>query len=313
MVDLCCGTIDLLMNIKQLERTLAVTTFPNFSVWHVLAVKIRIILEWVVKRCQVIGFRRRALKPLRVLGKLGQSNDALVIGNGPSAQSLDWSAVVNAQRNGMAVFAINYFPLSQEFKLIQPNYLVLSDPIMKPNTNNDSRTEELWNVVANTSSMNLIVPLSWYRILKAQNRLTNKTYYFDDSGLEGWTRNISPLKARGYLALTAYKALAVSIFLGFKETKIIGVDNSMFQTIYVDQSNRLTQQPNHFFSQGGETSDMTAFYPKGISDYFYDVSLCFYFLRRCFAGQSVLNLDPNSLVDAFPKDSSSDLILVRER
>jgi hypothetical protein len=296
------------MNIQRLERTLAVTTFPNFSVWHVLAIKIRIFLEWVVKRCLVIGFRRRALKPLRILGKLGQSNDALVIGNGPSAQSLDWSAVVNAQQNGMAVFAINYFPLSQEFKLIQPNYLVLSDPTMKPNTDNNSRTEELWNVVANTPTMDLIVPLSWYRIMKAQNRFSNKICYFDDSGLEGWTRNISPLRARGYLALTAYKAIAVSIYLGFKETKIIGIDNSMFQTISVDIGNRLIQQPNHFFSQGGETSDMTAFYPKGISDYFYDVSLCFYFLSHCFAGQSVSNLDPNSLVDAFPKHSSSDLI-----
>ena len=308
MIEPCCGTIVLLMNIQRLERTLAVTTFPNFSVWHILAIKIRILLEWVVKRCLVIGFRRRALKPLRVLGRLGQTNDALVIGNGPSAQTLNWPAVADAQMSGMAVFAINYFPISPEFKLIQPNYLVLSDPIMKPNSNNELRTKELWTVIKNTSTMNLIVPLSWYRIMKAQNSLSNEIYYFDDSGLEGWTRSISPLKARGYLALTAYKAIAVSIFLGFKQTKIIGVDNSMFQTISVDKSNRLIQQPNHFFSQGGVTSDITTFYPKGISDYFYDVSLCFYFLRRCFAGRSVTNLDPNSLVDVFPKHPTSSLI-----
>jgi hypothetical protein len=127
--------------------------------------------------------------------------------------------------------------------------------------------------------------------------------------LEGWTRNISPLRARGYLALTVYKAIAISIFLGFRETKIIGVDNSMFQTISVDADNRLIQQPNHFFTKGGKTSDLTDFYPKGISDYFYDVSLCFYFLRRCFVGQPVSNLDPHSLVDVFPKPSSSELII----
>lgn len=296
------------MNVRQLERTLAVTTFPNFSIWQVFAIKGRIVLEWAVKRCLAIGFRRRALRPLRVLGKSGQSNDALVIGNGPSARTLNWTAVAEKQNYGMAVFAINYFPLSPEFKLVQPNYLVLSDPIMKPSSDNDSRNEELWTAVENTSTMDLIVPLSWYRIMKAQNSLSNNILYFDDSGLEGWTRNISPLRARGYLALTAYKAIAISIFLGFKETKIIGIDNSMFQTISVDADNRLIQQPNHFFSKGGETSDLTAFYPKGISDYFYDVSLCFYFLRRCFAGQSVSNLDPHSLVDAFPKPSSSDLI-----
>ena len=295
------------MNLGRLERALAVTTFPNFSIGHVFAIKVRIILEWAVKRCLVIGFRRRALRPLRALGKLGQSNDALVIGNGPSAQTLNWAAVADAQDKGMAVFAINYFPLSPEFGLVQPNYLVLSDPIMKPSSNSDSRNEELWISVQKNSTMNLIVPLSWYRVMKSQNSLSNCILYFDDSGLEGWTRNISPLRARGYLALTVYKAIAISIFLGFRETKIIGVDNSMFRTISVDADNRLIQQPNHFFTKGGKTSDLTAFYPKGISDYFYDVSLCFYFLRRCFVGQSVSNLDPHSLVDAFPKSSSSNL------
>jgi hypothetical protein len=296
------------MYLGRIERTLAVTTFPNFSIWHVFAVKVRIVLEWVVKRCLVLGFRRRALRPLRALGKSRQSDDALVIGNGPSAQMLDWAAVVDKQNEGMAVFAINYFPLSPEFGLVQPNYLVLSDPIMKPSLNSDSRNEELWISIQKNSTMNLIVPLSWYRVMKAQNSLSNSVLYFDDSGLEGWTRNISPLKARGYLALTVYKAIAISIFFGFRETKIIGVDNSMFQTISVDAHNRLIQQPNHFFTKGGKTSDLTDFYPKGISDYFYDVSLCFYFLRRCFVGQSVSNLDPHSLVDAFPKTSRSDLI-----
>jgi hypothetical protein len=297
------------MNLGRIERTLAVTTFPNFSIWHVFAVKARIVLEWMVKRCLVLGFRRRALRPLRALGKSRKSDDALVIGNGPSAQTLDWAAVADKQNRGMAVFAINYFPLSQEFGLVQPNYLVLSDPIMKPSSNSDSRNEELWISIQKNSTMNLIVPLSWYRVMKAQISLSNSILYFDDSGLEGWTRNISPLRARGYLALTVYKAIAISIFLGFRETKIIGVDNSMFQTISVDADNRLIQQPNHFFTKGGKTSDLTDFYPKGISDYFYDVSLCFYFLRRCFVGQSVSNLDPHSLVDAFPKPSSSELII----
>ena len=295
------------MNLGRLERTLAVTTFPNFSIGYILAVKARIFLEWAVKRCLVIGIRRRALKPLRVLGKLGQSNDALVIGNGPSAQTLNWEAVVDAQTNGMAVFAINYFPLSPEFKLLQPDYLVLSDPIMKPNSDSDARNGELWACIRNTPSMQLVVPLSWYRIMNTQIDISNSVFYFDDAGLEGWTRNISPLRARGYLALTVYKAIAVSIFLGYRETKIIGVDNSMFQTISVDGENSLIQQPNHFFAKGGKIRDLTPVYPKGISDYFYDVSLCFYFLRRCFTGQSVSNLDPRSLVDAFPKLHSSIL------
>jgi hypothetical protein len=139
--------------------------------------------------------------------------------------------------------------------------------------------------------------------MKGETEMASRTLYFDDSGLEGWTKNISPLRPRGYLALTAYKALAFASFLGFNRIYIIGIDNTMFRSIAVDDKNRLIQYPNHFFSQGAVTTDISGMYPNGMSDYFRDMSLCFSSLTKYFSHLPVVNLDEDSLVDCFPKES----------
>lgn len=296
------------MKFQRLERLTAITTFTNLSLSYLLLVKFRIFLEWVIKRILQVGYRRKALRPLRHLVNSRTADAALIIGNGPSSNLLNWPCVLNAQDQGLAVFAINFYPISQQFDVCRPDFLVLSDPQMKPDALSDCRNTDLWLIIKMHSQIDIIVPVSWYKILRKQKDIFNKIYYFDDIGMEGWTRNISPMHARGYLALTAYKAMAVALYMGFRETNIIGIDNSMFQTISVDSDNKLTQEPNHFFAQGGKTSDLTKFYPKGISDYFYDVSLCFYFLRHCFVSQSIINLDPTSLVDVFPKNLQSILV-----
>jgi len=144
--------------------------------------------------------------------------------------------------------------------------------------------------------------------MNSKPEITTQILYFDDNGLEGWTKNISPIRPRGYLALTAYKALAFASYLGFNRIYIIGIDNSMFRSIAVDEKNRLVQYPNHFFEQGAVTSDISDLYPKGMSDYFRDMSLCFSSLSKYFSHLPIVNLDENSLVDCFIKESSSSLL-----
>ena len=114
------------------------------------------------------------------------------------------------------------------------------------------------------------------------------------------------MKPRGYLSLTAYKALAVSIYLGYKEIFILGIDNTMYQTVDVDQDNLIHLDGNHFYEDLSKESSGT-FYPSGMADLFYDYSLCFLDLRRCFGKQSnVTHLDPYSKVDAFRKRSITE-------
>ena len=292
----------------MLERKFSITADPGLSVVFLLCVRLRVIAEWVFKLLLTFTYRRKALRGTRRARWMHDGKEALVIGNGPSASKLDWETVAAEQRNGLQVFAINYFPLSEASEICRPNYIVLSDPGTKPNEFTNSRTQQLWVRVRRDSAITLVVPISWFHLIKNDSELSPRTLYFDDSGLEGWSKNISPLKPRGYLALTAYKSLAFAIYLGFQRINIIGIDNSMFRTMAVDVQNRLIQYPNHFFEKGAVTTDLSHFYPTGINDYFRDISLCFRSLTSCFANLPIVNLDGESLVDCFPKDVSSRLL-----
>jgi hypothetical protein len=294
--------------LKTLERRFSITANPDLSITYLALIRARIFVEWLVKRIHYSKFHHAALKPTRLVKNSSPSLSALVIGNGPSAGKLEWSRVAEAQRSGLKVFAINYFPLSEASATVIPNFLVLSDPVMKPSTSMDNRTSEMWKRIRENPPGKLVVPVSWFQIMNSKPEITTQILYFDDNGLEGWTKNISPIRPRGYLALTAYKALAFASYLGFNRIYIIGIDNSMFRSIAVDEKNRLVQYPNHFFEQGAVTSDISDLYPKGMSDYFRDMSLCFSSLSKYFSHLPIVNLDENSLVDCFIKESSSSLL-----
>jgi len=302
------------MRIKGLfvkwERKFSITADPGFSVGYLFAIRMRIVVEWFFKYMQTLIYRRKALRRTREVRQTRAGREALVIGNGPSAAKLDWEIVVAEQKKGLEVFAINYFPLSEASEICTPNYMVLSDPITKPNVVANSRTHELWEKLRQIPGTTLVVPVSWFPLIQTDSELFMRTMYFDDSGLEGWTKNISPTRARGYLPLTAYKALAFANYLGFQQINMIGIDNSMFRTVAVDIENRLIQYPNHFFVKGAATTDVSSAYPTGINDYFRDMSLCFGSLASHFVSLPIVNLDGESLVDCFPKDGSSHLLKI---
>lgn len=300
------------MTIRDLfikwERKISIVADPGLSVSHMLAIRIRILAEWFVKHLQTLFYRRSALSGTRQAKRMHNGQEALVIGNGPSAAKLDWGKVAAEQKNGLQVFGINYFLLSDASAVCIPNFIVLSDPITKPSVDTNMRTKELWEKVRQTPGATLVVPVSWFPLIRADSDFSTRTLFFDDSGLEGWTKNISPTKARGYLPLTAYKALAFAGYLGFRRINMIGVDNSMFRTVAVDIENRLIQYPNHFFEKGAVTTDISGAYPTGINDYFRDMSLCFGSLVSYFVDLPIVNLDGESLVDCFPKDVLSKLL-----
>jgi hypothetical protein len=299
--------------VHSAERSTAVTANPNWSVGRLCLIRCRVLVEYLTKHLLYARFHHRALRATRRFRGAGSGNRALVIANGPSAGSLDLDRVAEEQKQGLCVFAINYYPLSEAAEKVKPDFLVLSDPVTRLSNTTDERTRLLWKSVRQETQTRLLVPTSWYQDLEADDGLLARAIFFNDIGLEGWTKNISPLRARGYLALTAYKALAFALFMSFDSVYIIGVDNSMFRTIGVTRENRLIQGAHHFFAAGGIETDVSDHFVNGIGDYFRDVSLCFSSLARSFSGSPVVNLDPQSLVDCFPKDSDNPLILGTRR
>jgi hypothetical protein len=117
-------------------------------------------------------------------------------------------------------------------------------------------------------------------------------------------RGINPLHPRGYLSVTALKALAITDFLGFKEIGVIGLDNTFFKGLQVTQELQMVENSHHASKGQHFNSNLGDFWKSGVSDYFYFVSLNFYYLKKYFSNKRFVNMDRSSLVDAFTKITS---------
>ena len=285
--------------LGRLERRYATHVFPGYSPWHVALVRLRVLAEWGIR----FATERSpgALGGLRRARNRHQDRTALVLGNGPSVRRLNPHRVARAiAEDEIDVIAVNYFPLSDLYPKVSPRYLVLSDPVTQPNSVSP-KTKKLYEVIEADRKLTLITPHHWHGRFP-ELTCGDNCLHFNDRSLQGWTRNIDPTRSRGYLSMTAYKALALSIHFDYRQTLLLGIDNSWFQTVFSDSGNEVLQPNNHFFQQLSEPIDITPMYPNGFTDFFYDLTLCFYDLRRCFGKERIIHMDPASLVDAFAKD-----------
>jgi hypothetical protein len=282
---------------------------PGLSVSRQLSKRMRVLAQYGRERARSAAYLRRSLSGTRAVSGVRQGHEALVIANGPSARRLNPGAVRTAVEEGMDVFALNAYILTDLGGLVPPTHYVLSDPSHHP-AQDTELSREIWRRLDASPEITLIAPHTWYPVLVGRRPTT---LYFNECGLQGWTRSISPLRPMGYIYLTAYKALAYALHLGYDSVNIIGFDNSIFMYVSVDEHNRMSVMGDtHFYSSalGSTVPGNPEFphYPLGMADWLFDFSLCFYDLRRCFAGRPVVNLDGYSLTDAFPKATRSPLV-----
>lgn len=290
--------------LVKFEKYFHTSSNPNYSLTRVILTKLRVVAEWSLRRMLELGIRRQAFAPLRSLRNSASDRTAIVMANGPSLNLISLAKVSDAQKHSLDVFVVNYFPITQGTELLRPNYLVLSDPVTKP-TSTNNRSLDLWAWIDSHPEVKIICPSSWFRQINKSRYALSRFLFFDDTSLISWTKNISPLRARSYLSMTAYKALSVAVYLGYSEIDVIGFDNNQVRGLIVDENNRIIQGPNHFAEYSVE-ADITDRLSAGVSDYFYDFSAAFSDLRKFSHKGNIWNLDPKSYVDAFPKKLNSE-------
>jgi len=273
----------------------------NFSFKKLLKIKVGVGISYIVNKLLVERGSRNALQGTKASMGIFQGKTAIIVANGPSSNQVNWNAVkLERDLGNCSLFLINHSLNSIDMLERGADFLVLSDPGSHP-ISNDSRTLNLWANIASLPELRLITPVSWHLQIGDLRCLTLECLHFSDLSLESLSTSTSPLKARGYPSLTAYKAMAFAKHLGFSTLLIAGVDNSMFRTIQVDSANSIIQASNHFVENYGPVVDISTLYPNGIADYFAELSEMFLSLRRSFSDTEIYNLGLRSEVDAFPK------------
>lgn len=293
--------------LSRFDRFTTPHTHPGLSVARMLVVKTRVVAVFVIRRIAQGRGRRQALDTTRMVAETAAGSDVLVIGSGPSASRLKRSTVVEAQKTGgILVVATNFFLASDLGKTITPDYLVWSDDIFHPSRS--EKNPQAWEGLATRPQITLVTPWTWRRDIERLG-IPNPVVYFDDDTLEGWSRNISPLHPRGYQGSTGQKAIAFATHLGARQTLIIGIDLSYFRHFTVDEHNRLFRNPIHLKGTDTGVAELTPQTLLGLADELYSASNTFRYLHTHFRGKNIINLDQNSLIDAFPKVVDSPYLI----
>jgi hypothetical protein len=216
---------------------------------------------------------------------------ALVIGNGPS-QELLIAEKVNQYFDD--VFVVNDFHKMPAAKEIKAAYYGLSDPISfrKEIPEIAQDLVSLENYAEKTGCAFLLPHLKEIEF----SHLSNMKYFFDDRELI-FLKKISPMKPRPYTSVTLYKVLSVAMHLGYSNIYIIGLDNTEFYNYRGDIS-------NHLYNQA---ADMSLVFESGIAGRMQSYAHLFGDLSK-FPTDKIINLDPKSLTDAFPKIESHPVL-----
>ena len=250
--------------------------------------------------------QRDKLKKTKVLKNTKKGKKCFVFGNGPSMNLLDIRKIEHYQKTGFDVICVNSYILSEMARTIVPNYYVLSDPTSF-NEGNRQVSEDF--VDAQRQQIDYLNELKIPVFIPAQFSKLNliKHYYIFNDVENRFSKNINPLKPRGYLSMTAYKALAIACYFGYDTIYICGFDNDYFKTITVDENNDLYYIDKHYYDNG--IKDKTG--PnagKGLGNYLWEHHLLFKGLEL-FNHHNIINLNKNSLVDAFPKSHNLDVFV----
>lgn len=295
----------------RLERWTSPHTHPGASATRVTITKLRVLAMFLVRRLAQGGGRRHALRGLRALAGSAAGKTVLVVGSGPSAEKLDPRAVERAQKSGdLRVVATNHFLASALADSFHPDYLVWSDDTFNPDRAGHDRGA--WELLSRHPEVTLVCPWTWKRAVEGKN-LPHTVVYFDDDSLEGLSKNISPVRPRGYQGTTGVKALALAAHLRPQLIQVIGLDLSYFQSFSVDGENRITRHPTHLAGTDSGNQVLNSVTLLGMADLLYSTANQFRALHTHFGHVPIENLDPHSLVDAFPKVTDSALVRKRYR
>ncbi len=221
---------------------------------------------------------------------------ALVLGNGPSLGKIN---LENIRAMKPDIFVVNSFNQMAVSNQITPDYYCLSDPdsIIKPNRSVPHDSDSTFEYIAQNKC--ILILSHFYR--KADIPQSIKRVYFNDKEFTLIGRNLNPCFPRGYSSLTILKAISVALYMGYDKVFILGVDNTEFKSLVGDIDNNTLLETNNLYVDNSLVPMKFIFGSAGgIAGQFLQYANWFGDFRK-FPRERIVNLDTESLIDAFPK------------
>lgn len=234
-------------------------------------------------------------RDLSALESLYAGQKALVIANGPSQGFLKPGIVHDFIDNGGSVFTLNYFFRNPNLQNLPRFNFVTSDPNWDEDNISAVRREMSFSegfLFCPSSQVD-----SWETVSGNHEVMAFCDRQFR-SASAAKAPQLAPTRPRSYGSMTALKALALSLWMGFDEIFVIGFDNTYPREIFSDERNRilsLESHSNEALVRRDRSRDWVS-----LSDYIFHLYLLFSDIEQ-FSNQRITNLDPYSLTTSFQK------------
>ena len=264
---------------------------------------------------KLLSLTNHRYQELRELKESKRGKLALLMGNGPSASMIDWSALESFNEE-IDIAVLNYFTTPDGFPFDKVKTVVLSDPItladperLRPEL--DSKRSALINNLKRLHEAHIFTPRFYLRNIETSRilkKLNAKVILFSDSGSR-FFGGISPIAPRSFCSMTLLKALSILNHLGYSKILLIGADNDYGKTMRIMPDNTVACVDEH---AGRATGIVPVNHHSPLSYYRLLVSLeeSWEMLSKL----PVCNLDPLSFVGTFPKvDPQSPYIQLLKR
>lgn len=241
-----------------------------------------------------------------------RSNHSLlrILGNGDSLKM-----VLNNVSKFSDYMVMNAHVLHSSYKDLKPRYYVLADPaFFKPRSNFDGRY--IVQKILNETNWEMTLFIPWEHTKGARLESTEwvKVEYLNQSEYCGpeqyreylYEHNLAMPAVNNVLAASIY----LSIYLGYKNVELYGVEHSWTRDIYVNNKNQVCLRDSHFYDKE-EVKENVIVDSNGIPKKFHEVLKMYmeYFpayweLRELADKHScrIINCTPDSFIDAFEKE-----------
>jgi hypothetical protein len=215
---------------------------------------------------------------------------------------------------------LNFFAFDDVFFKIKPKHYCLADPIFYSTSTEEKKVFELYKTLESCVDwkLNIYIPATIYKQFKMYSKITNKNITII---------KINTVEYKGYerlrfhfyknniamppLRTIAVLAIFVGINRGYSTIYLYGVDHTFFDSLYVDNNNRLCNKYTHFYDKE-EVAEYKPFIEQTtgkqvrISEYL-DMARSIFIGHDLLAeyaryrGTKIINCTKNSLIDSYER------------
>ena len=236
---------------------------------------------------------------IRKLKDTKRGQPVLIIGNGPSTNSISVDQIKALQGRGGEVICMNSYDRNRFSETVVPNYYFLIDPTYEQ----DQFIEK--NSTVEYLNKNPEIHLVESSLANTNLGVLNNRLYINGISAVGLWKSDSPLRPNTYPQGVLFSALKFAVHLGYSPIYLIGVDNSHYLHHYHNQMGEILIKTNGLHSytdEGvGEVGKTNPYLTSSMSDVLYAHAVFLRDLRKFGRGRKIINVGLSDTTnDAFP-------------